>query len=41
MMKKNQQRKKYTEMREGVREIGGLTADGNDGSMVGKAVVLM
>ena len=30
-----------SEMREGVREIGGLITDGNDGSMVGKAVVLM
>ena len=30
-----------SEKREGVREICRLTADGNDGSMVGKAVVLM
>ena len=29
-----------SEMREGVREIGGLAAAGNDRSMVGKAVVL-
>ena len=30
-----------SEMREGVREIGGLTANDNDESTVGKAVVLM
>jgi hypothetical protein len=30
-----------SEVREGVRETGGLAAGGNDGSVVGKAVVLM
>ena len=30
-----------SDMREGVREIGGLTADGSDEFMVGKTVVLM
>ena len=30
-----------SEMREGVRETGGLTVDGNDGLMVVKAVVLI
>ena len=30
-----------SEMREGVREIGELTAGGNDGSLVGKVVVAL
>ena len=30
-----------SEMREGVREIGGLAAGGDDGSMLGEAVVLV
>lgn len=38
---KESAQEEVSEMREGVREIGGLAAGGNDGSMVGKAVVLM
>jgi hypothetical protein len=38
---KESEQEEVSEVREGVRETGGLAAGGNDGSMVGKAVVLM
>ena len=38
---KESEEEEESETREGVRETGGLAAGGNDGSMVGKAVVLM
>lgn len=37
---KESELEEVSEMKEGVRETGGLTAGGNEGSMVGKAVVL-
>jgi hypothetical protein len=38
---KESAQEEVSEMREGVREIGGLAAAGNDSSMVDKAVALM
>ena len=38
---KESAQEEVSEMREGVRETGGLAAGGDDGSMVGKAVVLI
>ena len=38
---KESEQEEVSEMKEGMRETGGLTAGGNDGSIVGKAVVLM
>jgi hypothetical protein len=37
---KESEQEEVSEVREGVRETGGLAAGGNDGSVVGKAVVL-
>ena len=37
---KESEQEEVSEVREGVRETGGLAAEGNDGSVVGKAVVL-
>ena len=37
---KESEQEEVSEVREGVRETGGLAARGNDGSVVGKAVVL-
>ena len=38
---KESAQEEVSEMREGVREIGGWAVGGNDASMVGKAVVLI